>query len=96
MKIGYFFLSVTLSDSVDLRGLIQKYLDASDMSIMAMVDASQKGFIDRNDFQQMFSASGISTDRAARIFELLDSDSDGRISYLQLLRVTSSCITPSV
>ena len=58
------------------------------MSTLATVDKSQKGFVDRVDFIRLLcNNNDIDERRAVKIFQLIDDDGDGRISYTQMLRV---------
>ena len=59
------------------------------MSTLATVDKSQKGFVDRADFIRLLCNNNNDIDerRAVKIFQLIDDDGDGRISYTQMLRV---------
>ena len=57
------------------------------MSTLATVDKSQKGFVDRADFIRLLCNNDIDERRAVKIFQLIDDDGDGRISYTQMLRI---------
>lgn len=61
-------------------------IDAREVGLLAIVDKTQKGFISFEDFHSIFKNTELTDDRATKIFDLIDTDRDLRISYSQFLR----------
>ena len=63
------------------------FLDTAEMMMLSMIDFRQKGFLTKPDFRKFFERNGFEQTRSDKIFDLLDIDQDGRVTYNQFLEI---------